>query len=298
MLRLALAPLLVMLAAATAPPVLLREQAWTASSSDLAHHLTHRPRECAQSRTSETEIGRALFRAPVLFGGPTARLGLSCQSCHSSGRVNAQFFLPELTDRAGAADVTSEWASHVRGDGIVNPVDIPDLAGVAERPSYGHGYDPSLEHFVHGVVVEEFQGAEAPQQASASLLAYLRDLRVCTAGEEQITLAGAAEDVRRTLAATEHADVATARLLLLAGQDNVARIAERLPARRFGSERRALEALSRELGRLRNAGDLSAASETVLPGWRVRFDAVAARIARRENRTYFNETTLRAALER
>ena len=133
MLRLALAPLLVMLAAATAPPVLLREQAWTASSSDLAHHLTHRPRECAQSRTSETEIGRALFRAPVLFGGPTARLGLSCQSCHSSGRVNAQFFLPELTDRAGAADVTSEWASHVRGDGIVNPVDIPDLAGVAER---------------------------------------------------------------------------------------------------------------------------------------------------------------------
>jgi hypothetical protein len=37
---------------------------------------------------------------------------------------------------------------------------------------------------------------------------------------------------------------------------------------------------------------------TALPGWRARFDAVAARVAQRKRLTYFNEATLRAALAR
>jgi hypothetical protein len=38
--------------------------------------------------------------------------------------------------------------------------------------------------------------------------------------------------------------------------------------------------------------------ETDLPGWGARFDAAVAQTARRERRTYFNEATLRRALER
>ncbi len=296
----AAAAALLLLGAAAAPPspLLLREQAWTAPGEALAHDLTHAPRECLAEGTPNIDIGRALFRSPTLLGGPAARAGLSCHACHSNGRVNTRFLLPELTDRAGAADVTSEWASKVRGDGVVNPVDIPDLVGVSQRPALGRLRDPSLEHFVSSVIVEEFQGQMPPAQAFAGLLSYMRALTAsaCTRGETPITLASAADDVRRALSAAQAADGPTASLLLLAAQDGVGRIVERLPRRPFARERRRFEVLARELGALRGAGDGALAD--ALPAWRVRFDAAASTIARRERRTYFNEATLRAALRR
>jgi hypothetical protein len=290
---------LVPLTAADAPgPILLREQAWTAPGAARAYDMTHAPAECVSARTAQTEIGRALFRSPGLLGGPAARAGLSCNACHSSGRVNQRFLLPELTDRAGAVDVTSEWSSRVRGDGVMNPVDIPDLAGVGQRAALGRARDPSLEHFVHSVIVEEFQGAEPPAQAEAGLIAYLRALAPCSPAPVPVTLAAAADDVRRALAAAEASDAPTARQVLLAAQDAMGRIVERLPARRFARERRSFETLSRELGAMRNAGDAHAAMAAALPGWRARFDAAVTRTARRERQTYFNEATLRRALER
>lgn len=285
-------------AAAPSTPLLLREQAWMAPSETLAHDLTHAPGECLAARTPEIEIGRALFRSPALLGGPAARAGLSCNACHSNGRVNARFLLPELTTRPGAADVTSEWSSKVRGDGIMNPIDIPDLVGVGQRQTFGRLRDAPLEHFVAGVIVEEFQGEAPPAQAFAGLIAYLRalDQSACPGGEAPFTLAAAASDVHRALNAAQTADAPTASLLLLAVQDAMGRIAERLPARRFASERHQLEALSRDLGVLRHASDSGAALAEDLPAWRARFDAAIQRLERRKRRTYFNETTLRAAL--
>jgi hypothetical protein len=84
-------------------------------------------------------------------------------------------------------------------------------------------------------------------------------------------------------------------LLLLSAQDAMGRIVERLPARRFALDRSRFEALSRELGAMRS-GDVSVAMQTALPGWRTRFDASVARVARRERQTYFNEATLAQAL--
>jgi hypothetical protein len=291
---------LVLTGAAAPSALLLREQAWTAPGEALAHDLTHAPGECLAARTPQTEVGRALFRTPVLLGGPAARAGLSCNACHSDGGVNARFLLPELTDRAGHADVTSEWSSKVRGDGVSNPLPIPDLAGVSEHAAFGHTREPSLETFVRSAIVEEFQGEPPPAQAFDGMIAYLRALRMdaCPAAESAVSLTGAADDVRRAVAAAETADAATAKLLLLAGQDSIGRIVERLPARTFARDRRSYEALARELGALRNADDMSAAMAAVLPGWRARFDAAVVRTARRENRTYFNETTLRRALRR
>lgn len=294
--RLALAVAFLLGAAAPSAPILLREQAWTPAEATRAYDMTHAPAECARAPTQASEIGRALFRSPNLLGGPAARAGLSCNACHSNGRANARFFLPELTDRAGAADVTSAWASKTRGDGINNPVDIPDLAGVGERTVFGHTRDPSLEHFVRSVIVDEFQGHEPPPQAFEGLVAYLRALEVCTAPAAPVTLTHAADDVRRALIAAESADDATARLVLLAAQDAMGRIVERLPAQRFQRERTALETLSRELGALRRPDNVAAAMETALPGWRVRFDAVISRVARRERQTYFNEAMLRRSL--
>jgi hypothetical protein len=262
--------------------------------------MTLAPGECLMARTPGTEIGRALFRSPALLGGPAARAGLSCHACHANGRANERFLLPELTDRPGAADVTSEWSSQVRGDGVMNPVDIPDLVGVRQRTAFGRERDLSLEHFVRSVIVEEFQGEPPPAQAFEGLIAYLRslDAKACPIGPTPVTLASAADDVRRALAAAESADAATARLVLLAAQDAVGRIVERLPTRAFARERRRFEALSRELGALRGAEDVHAALATASPGWLARFDAAVARAARVEPRTYFDEATLRAALER
>jgi hypothetical protein len=292
---------LVLTGAAAPGALLLREQAWTAPGQTLAYDLTHAPGEClAATRAPETEIGRALFRSPGLIGGPASRAGLSCNACHSNGRVNARFLLPELTDRAGFADVTSEWASHVRGDGVTNPLPIPDLAAVRHGLGFGHLREPSMERFVHSVIVDEFQGQPPPAQAFDGMIAYLVALRSdpCVEGMIRLTLHDAADDVRRAVAAAETSDAATAKLLLLAGQDAIGRIAERLPARAFSRDRSRFETLARELAAMRNAEDVSAAMATAVPGWRARFDAAVTRTARREARTYFNEATLRRALER
>jgi hypothetical protein len=291
---------LVVLGAAAPSTQLLREQAWTAASETLARDLTHAPGECLARTAPDIEIGRALFRSPNLLGGQAARAGLSCHACHSNGGINTRFMLPELTNRAGHSDVTSEWASATRGDGVMNPVPIPDLVGAAGHATFGQAREPSLETFVRGVIVDEFQGEPPSDQAFSGMIAYLRALRLsaCPTTDIAITLASASEDVRRAITAAESADPETARAVLLAAQDMMGRIVERLPSQRFTRDRRRLEQLSRELGALRNADDVRAALATAAPGWRTRFDAAVARVARREERTYFNEATLREALAR
>jgi hypothetical protein len=286
------------------PPLLLREQAWTAPSANLAHDLTHHQSECLATRddaaeTQAIEIGRALFRSPVLLGGPAARAGLSCHACHSNGGMNTRFLLPELTDRAGHADVTSEWASHSLGDGVANPIAIPDLTGASGKSSFGRLQVRSLAEFTHNVIEQEFQGAPPTPQAFDGLIAYMRALRLSAcpaAATSAVTLASAADDVRRAVAAARVADAPTADLLLAAGQDAVGRIVERLPARSFARDRRRFEALARDLGAVRSAGDVNAALDAT--AWGTRFDAAVARVARRERRSYFNQATLAAALAR
>jgi len=196
--------------------------------------------------------------------------------------------------------VTSEWASHVRGDGVMNPVDIPDLAGVGSRTAFGHARDPSLEHFTRSVIEDEFQGRPPSEEAFAGVIAYLRalDTATCATDQSSITLATSADDVRRALAAAQTADAPTAGALLLAGQDAVGRIVERLPARRFAQDRARFEALARELNAVRTSEDVVSALAQTAPGWLARFDAAVTRIAGRERRTYFNEATLRGALNR
>ncbi|MGE0044669.1 MAG: hypothetical protein AB7J28_11225 [Hyphomonadaceae bacterium] len=277
------------LASAPAATHVVRDEIWTAETPALARDLTHAPGECLpeSARTNEVELGRALFRSSTVLGGPVARIGMSCHSCHTNGRANARFFLPELTNEIGAADVTSEWASAVRGDGQMNPIRIPDLAGVGSRQTFGHLSDPSLDHFVRSVVEEEFQGAPLSASAHNALIAYLRALdpaRCATDG--RATLRSAADDVRRALnAANATSDAESARLARVAARERIGLIVERLPARRFARERARLEALAREL--IEQPGD---------QGWRARFDALTRTLERRERATYFNERTLARAL--
>lgn len=296
-----------LVASAAAAPLVLHEQVWT-TPSEIAAFLDA-PGDCYvapvdPNEARAAEIGRALFRSPVLLGGPAARVGLSCESCHSNGRVNAHFFLPELTDIPGSVDVTSEWASAVRGDGVRNPRPIPDLAGAGARQAFGGGRDPSLEHFIHGVITEEFQGAEPPAAVVPALAAYVRalDASACTASTP-LTLMSLANHTRSAFAASHAAakagDAATASLVLRATQDELARISERLPATRFARDRADLADLARVLGAARGETGVNAATlDTMAPGWLARFDAIVAHIAPRARQTYFDRTTLTRALAR
>lgn len=273
-------------AAAVAPAPALRDLIWTDPNTDVAHALTHAPRECLSATTPDVELGRALFRSRTLLGGPAARVGLSCDSCHSNGRTNAHFLLPELTDIPGHADVTTAWSSRVREDNLHNPRPIPDLAGAATRATFGAQREPSLDAFMRSVIVDEFQGAPPSDTTTAALHAYIAALDPCE-GETPLTIADVINDARRAAAAAERAangEPSTARLVTLAAQDALARLTERLPERRFARERREIETLSRDLA--------------PTPEWRARFEALATRLTRRDRATYANEATLRNALQR
>ena len=292
------APLVVSASPVVAP--VLRAEEWTQRSPTFAYDLTQAPGECLAQSSDDIEVGRALFRSTALLGGPAARVGLSCEACHAGGRINRHFLLPELSDAPATVDVTSEWASKLRGDGVRNPVPIPDLVGVRDRASFGGRHEPSLEAFVRGVIVEEFQGGPPSHIALEGVLAYLRalDPAACRSASRVVTLHTAADDVRRAVDAAARTggrgDGPTSSMLLYAAQDAVARIVERLPDPLFARDRATLTQLSRELGALRN-GDVAANLTDARTGWMARFDATARRIARRQARTYFNPRVLARA---
>lgn len=286
------------LIAADAPPrIVLREQLWMRAPHS-AEALLEEPAECLAVRDAQIEAGRALFRSPFVLGGPSARVGLSCQACHTNGARNARFFLPELTDREGAADVTSSWSSAVRGDGVMNPRDIPSLVGAADRSAFGADGEPSLERFVRAVVVEEFQGRD-DAAAIAALVAYVRAQRFEACPDNpakrttRVTLISAADDVRRAVAALSFAPTRAA--VALAARDAIGRIVERLPGDAFAQERRDLADLARGLAMPEDESD-QARNERLI-AWRARFDGVMARAAQREDETYFNADTLSRALQ-
>jgi len=281
------------LGAAGDAPLVVREQLWMAPTQDASLLLAEAP-ECMAAASIEAEAGRALFRSPFVLGGPAARIGLSCHACHTNGARNAAFFLPELTDRAGAADVTSSWSSAVRGDGVLNPRDIPSLVDAAQRDAFGAGETLSLHDFIRGVVVEEFQGAGDPT-VIAALTAYVAALErdACPSPARTrapLSVGSAADDVRRAVAALPHDPTQAA--VALAARDIIGRIVERLPQRRFARERAALEASARALAH----PQALLAEEGRMTAWRAQFDGTIAAIARRERETYFDEATLAQAL--
>jgi len=215
----------------------LSEARWLAPDSDIVAFLNAAPRECLavppdKDAASRVEAGRALFRSPLIFGGPAARYGLSCNSCHRDGRDNPHFFLEMLSGSPGTADVTSALFSKTREDGVFNPRPIPDLVGAGDKASLGSsGIAHDLESFIGSAVADEFQGA-APEAVAGALAAYVRALKPEACGAPQkIGLARTLSDLRRALDATETAlareDRAAADALFLAALQDLKRLDER-----------------------------------------------------------------------
>jgi hypothetical protein len=280
---------------------------WLAPRADRARDLGSLPTECltpagGDPQTAyEVEVGRAAFRTPLTLGGQASRAGLACDSCHRDGRGNPDFFFPGLSGAPGTADVTTALFSTHRDDGIDNPKPIPDLSGPKSRLKISQAPgDPALEAFIHGIVTQEFDGAEPPPPVLAGLAAYVRALSpaACPAAEREplragTYLANARRAVQTAIAALDRKDPATAAFLTDAARSQLGLVYERYDQPDADAARAALHAADLQLvaavagvrgGDPKARGDLSAWLAD-LPGW-------TAVVEREEPQSLFNTARL------
>lgn len=291
-----------------APP--LRALRWLEPGADGARILTAKPAEClvvpkGPEEAYLVEVGRAAFRTPLTLGGQVSRAGVDCETCHRNGRRNADFHFPNLSGPPGTADVTSFMFSSHRGKPGFKPVPIPDLGGpksalkIDQSPVSGH-----LEHFIHGLVTEEFEGAEPPPAVLKGLAAYVRAMspRACATGAiERVTVAGDLEDVRRaartSLAALSRNDAATAVALIGAARTQLGAIAERYAAPGLEADVRALRVADLDLAAL--ADDARQERSDVRVGleiWLAKSIELDRRLKIDQLRSYYDRASLARAI--
>ncbi|NOX82812.1 MAG: hypothetical protein GXP06_07480 [Alphaproteobacteria bacterium] len=285
----------------------LRELAWLHPSTDTLKILSSARHECVRPAENPdmqylVDIGRLAFQSPMLFGGPAARGGLSCESCHQGGRDNPNFFLAGLSGEAGTADVTSALFSKVREDGVFNPVPIPSLVGIAGKATFGtQAPAASLSDFIENAVVDEFQGAPPPPVVVSGLSAYIAHLDEtgCVAATTRTITA----DMRQAQRAIElvgealaRDDVAAADFLLVSAQGQLGQVHERFAGPGLKNQRRALERLSRNVAAIRTnlrAGDDASAS---LAAVMVGAKTIIGDLEQHRRQSLYDVETLRAAL--
>ncbi len=279
---------------------------WLAPGADRVRDLGSLPTEClapsGDPRTAYAiEVGRAAFRTPLTLGGQASRAGLACDSCHRDGRGNPDFFFPGLSGAPGTADVTTALFSTHRDDGIDNPRPIPDLSGPKARLKLSQTPgDPALPAFIHGIVTQEFDGAEPPPAVLAGLAAYVRALSpgACPVVNREplraaTYFANARRAVQTAIAALDAHDPATAAFLTDAARGQLGLVYERYDQPGSDAARAALHAADLQLvaanAGVRGGDPIArgklAAWLAALPGW-------TAVVERQEPQSLFNTARL------
>ncbi|NUN67867.1 hypothetical protein HCU40_24970 (plasmid) [Pseudanabaena biceps] len=286
------------------PP--LREIRWTDHDlprAETVRALTTEPAECLVTpvdlaQQEKIAIGRAVFRSPLLLGGQAARAGVSCASCHRAGRGNPHFVFPGVSDAPGTADVTSSLFSSKRGDGIFNPRPIPDLvvdpATVDRNPA-----KTDLNRFIHGQIVEEFDGLEPPAAVLDGLAAYVGALGGRCGSDVARTAMAEAGEVKAAIQAARQflavPDQPAAHLLIAAARSALGRLDERY-ARVSGIDRR----LAARDGELQQVQALATTAPTsaigALDRWKRRFDKDTEAMVAAQDRSFYSARMLEAAL--
>jgi hypothetical protein len=285
----------------------IRAAQWLAPAGRL-EGLSEQPPECTTPPASQAdrvlfETGRTAFRTPTLLGGQAARAGLSCESCHSNGRRNTAFLFPGLSGAAGTADVTSSLMSSHRGNAIFDPRPIPDLAfpGKISRDPR----DKALEHFVRGLIVEEFDGAEPPPRILEALAVYIRSIDAgwCASDDaDPIRPGSAVSDVRMAAqsaaAALEAGDAPSGHLLLSGARAMLGRIDERFARADLSGERALLAQADRALLDIQHGIDQRApGTEARLSAWIVALPGWSRTLLKAEKRSLYDPRQLAKALQ-
>ncbi|MEP6967400.1 MAG: hypothetical protein ABI906_04920 [Pseudomonadota bacterium] len=294
-------------AAPAAPP--LKAMRWLAPGADATRILTRGPAECLAlprdpSEAYRVELGRAAFRDPLVLGGQAARAGVACETCHRNGRTNRDFAFPGLSGAPGTADVTSFLFSTHRGDHRDDPRPIPDLGGPKAALKVSQARESgALEHFIHGLVTEEFDGAEPPPSVLEGLAAYVRALgpAACPANATRaVGVAAAIEDARRAVraavAALGRGDGPAAAVMIQAARAQLGAIAERYAAPELAPARRGLSVADLDLAAALIAVRASdkGGGERLL-AWLARSQTWAAPLRREEERSLYDPHTLALA---
>jgi hypothetical protein len=283
----------------------LRAARWLPTDRQ-SHALAYEPRECLlinpdQKTARAIAIGRAAFQTPLLLGGQAARAGLSCNSCHRNGRDNPDFMFAGLSGSPGTADVTSSLMSSHRSDGVFNPVVIPDLSGPASLQKISRDKNnAALEAFIHGLVVEEFDGPQPSKLTINSLATYIRMLSATacpTASEQKIRLANYLVDVRNAMQAAQFAldanDTATARLMLASSRSSLGMIYERYAAPSLANDRQLLKDADLELAAIQYAIEADAEGLPLrIIAWQTKMPRWSTPLERNENLSLFNADRL------
>jgi len=294
--RLLILALLLLGGAADQRQLPIREARWL-KTPDLVADLTAQPGECLTrpkkpSARRAVDVGRALFRSPLLLGGQAARAGLSCASCHRNGRGNPHFHFPGISGDPGTADVTASIMSEHRGDGIFNPKPIPDLGGEAAKLRVKG--TPKLREFVHGLITQEFDGPEPSPAALGAVVAYVNALSPSACRKDgPITLEAKLVEVEAAVTLAERAyasaDPITGRALLAAARSTLGAIDERYRLAGLERSREDLRAADATLFSLQEAG----------PGgqwqrWKRGWPAHLRALRSAERKSLFNPAVLRS----
>lgn len=288
------------------PP--LRAAAWLAPSADPVKALTFTRPECFRRPHDReiaylAEVGRAAFRTPLTLGGQAARAGVACETCHTGGRRNPDFLFPGLSGAPGTADVTSAVFSSHRDDGIDNPKPIPDLSGPKSALKIDQKRKArSLETFIHGLVTEEFDGAEPPSAVLNGLAAYVRALspEACPkAALRPLHASDLTDNARRALAAAEqalqHQDPETALLMVGSARTQIGLVYERWDDPTLASTRADLRAADLELAAIADAiRRKSPAVQAKMSAWTAGMTALDARLTREEPKSLFSPARIAA----
>jgi len=273
----------------------IREARWLPPDR-LLDALSREPAECLSwpadpAARKSVAIGRIAFRAPLLLGGQAARAGLSCASCHRNGRGNPDFLFPTLSGAPGTADVTSSLMSSRRGDQIANPRPIPDLGGPRASLKVPHATPGTLETFIHGLVVEEFDGPEPPAQVLAGLAAYVRGTRpeACRGSGHPIRLVDHLQQVDQAVALARESEAGTRQLMLAAARSTLGAIDERFQRPGLESQRALLLRADRQLQAIRiDAADFSA--------WGRSWPSIRTALLRAASRSLYDRKQLQQAV--
>ncbi|MEO1046040.1 MAG: hypothetical protein AAFX04_11425 [Pseudomonadota bacterium] len=246
--------------------------------------------------------GALLFRNPTLLGGQASKARLSCASCHVNGGDNPHFHFPGASGASGTADVSNSFFSAAGGNGIFDPVAIPDLSqpGKVSRSEPGE-----MEAFLKTLIVTEFAGAEPDSRTLRALAEYIRALKSCndlTSAESRMQHGLTADLMLVEMAAAQAelriqtGDSEKAQLMVAGARDILGLVHERFAGDDLAEMRASIEQASITL---------KAAAQEAAEGrrsvafylWRQRFADLRRRLEQREGRSLYDRERLRAALD-
>jgi len=197
-------------------------------------------------------------------------------------------------------------SSH-RGDGIDNPRPIPNLSDpqtafkVSRNPA-----DGQLEHFIHGLITEEFDGPEPSPETLAGLATYVRSLAPGScpvAKERRIEPGNFAWEARLAVQAAQYAldahDRTGARLMIASARSQLGMLDERYATPGLARDRDALRAADAALAAIQDGIDAGAKDVPLrLTAWMATEPRWEKQLDRDQSRSLFDPAILAATLRK